>query len=149
MLLEVIVIDFAWTFNPTYPIFRLQVIWVLGLAMVIMSALIYLPPKIILIIGLVILFGHNLLDNIHASDNSFKDFLWAELHERKRFFIAGRQVSTGYPILPWLGIMILGYSFGMLYKKGMNAAARKKYLLLMGSAAIVLFLLLRGNKQLR
>lgn len=143
MLLEVIVIGFAWTFNPSYPIFRLQVIWVLGLAMVIMSALIYLPPKIILILGLVILFGHNLLDNIHATGNSFKDFLWAELHERKRFFIAGRQVGTGYPILPWLGIMILGYSFGMLYKKEMDAVKRKKYLLLMGSAAIVLFLLLR------
>jgi len=144
MLLEVIVIGFAWTFNPSYPLFRLQVIWVLGLAMVIMSGLIFLPPKMILIIGLLILFGHNLLDNIHASGNNFKDFLWAELHERKVFSIAGHWVRTSYPLLPWLGIMMLGYSFGTLYKKGMDAAVRKKYLLITGSAAIVLFLLLRG-----
>ncbi len=144
MLLEVVVIGFAWTFNPAYIIFRLQVIWVLGFAMVIMSALIYLPPKIILMIGLVILFGHNLLDNIHATGNSFSDFLWAEFHERKRFFFSGHQVSTGYPILPWLGIMMLGYSFGVLYKKGMDAVMRKKYLLLIGSAAIILFLLMRA-----
>jgi uncharacterized membrane protein len=143
MLLEVVVIDFAWTFNPAYIAFRLQVIWVLGLAMVIMSALIYLPPKIILVIGLLIVFGHNLLDGIHASGNSFRDFLWAELHERRRFFFAGHQVRTGYPILPWLGIMALGYSFGWLYRKGADANVRKKYLLLSGSAAIVLFLLLR------
>jgi uncharacterized membrane protein len=114
MLLEVVVISFAWTFNPAYIIFRLQVIWVLGLSMVCMSALIYLPPRNILIIGLIILFGHNLLDNIHATGNTFKDFLWAELHERKRFYIAGHQVTTGYSILAWLGIMMLGYSFGML-----------------------------------
>ena len=144
MLLEVVVITFAWTFNPAYIIFRLQVIWVLGLAMIIMSALIYLPPKIILLIGLVILFGHNLLDNIHATGNSFKDFLWAELHERKRFFLAGHQVTTGYSILAWLGIMMLGYSFGIFYNKGIDPALRKKYLLGLGSTAIILFLLLRG-----
>jgi len=144
MLLEVVVISFAWTFNPAYLIFRLQVIWVLGLSMVCMSALIYLPPKIILIIGIMILFGHNLLDNIHATGNSFKDFLWAELHERKRFYFAGHQFTTGYSLLAWLDIMMLGYSFGMLYKKGTDAALRQKYLLLIGSIAIILFLLLRG-----
>lgn len=144
MLLEVVVISFAWTFNPAYIIFRLQVIWVLGLSMVCMSALIYLPPKIILIVGLMILFGHNLLDYIHATGNTFKDFLWAQFHERKRFYIAGHQVTTGYSILAWLGIMMLGYSFGMLYKKGMDAAVRKKYLLLIGSIAIMLFVILRA-----
>lgn len=144
MLLEVVVICFAWTFNPNYIIFRLQVIWILGLSMVCMAALIYLPTKTILIIGIMILFGHNLLDNIHATGNTFKDFLWGELHERKRFYFAGHQFTTGYSLLAWLGIMMLGYSFGMLYKKGMDAALRKKYLLLIGSAAIILFLLLRG-----
>ena len=147
MLLEVTVIGFAWSFNPSYPMFRLQVIWVLGLAMVVMSGLIYLPPKAILIIGLLILFGHNLLDDIHASGNSFKDFLWAELHERKAFSIGGRRVRTGYPLLPWLGIMMLGYSFGTLYRKGMDASFRKKYLFIMGSVAIVLFLVLRGMNR--
>ena len=144
MLLETIVINFAWSFNPSYPFFRLQVIWVLGLAMVILSVLIYLPPKIILVIGLLILFGHNLLDNIHATGNSLNDFLWGVLHERKRFTIGGRIIATGYPIISWMGIMSLGYCFGSLYKKGMDAAVRKKYMLILGGAAILLFLLLRG-----
>ena len=89
MLLEVIVISFAWSFNPQYSIFRLQVIWILGLGMVFMSAIIYLPPKIILATGLLILFTHNLFDSLHVAGNSFSDFLLAELHERKRFFFGG------------------------------------------------------------
>jgi len=144
ILLEIVVIDFAWSFNPAYPLIRLQVIWVFGLAMVILSGLIYLPLKIILMIGLLILFGHNLLDNIHATGNSFTDFLWGVLHERKRFSFGGRLIATGYPIISWLGIMALGYCFGSLYKKGMDAAPRKKYLLLIGSIAIALFMLVRG-----
>ena len=144
MLLELTIVNFAWFFNPEFPFFRLQVIWVLGLGMVIMSVLIYLPPKVILAAGLLILFAHNLLDNIHATGNSVRDFLWAELHERKRFIIGGRMVVTGYPIIPWLCIMMLGYCFGSLYKKGMDTALRKKYLLMIGGAAITLFLLIRG-----
>ncbi len=145
MLLELTVINFAWNFNPAFTFTRLQVIWVLGLGMVCMSAIIYLPSKIILAAGLLILFGHNVLDNIHATGNSFPDFLWCVLHERKRFtFSEGHLASTGYPILPWLCIMMLGYCFGSLYKKGMDAALRKKYLLITGVAAIVLFLLVRG-----
>lgn len=58
MLLKTLIINYAWSFNQTYPMFRLQVIWVLGLSMVIMSAFIYLPYKYILATGLIILFGH-------------------------------------------------------------------------------------------
>jgi len=144
MLLETVVINFAWSFNPAYPMLRLQVIWALGLSMVLMSALVYFPPKIILAFGLIILFGHSLLDGIHASGNSFLDFLWGQLHERKRFTIGNRIIATGYPIIPWLGIMALGYCFGSFYRKGIDAALRKNYLLRIGGAAIVIFLLLRG-----
>ncbi len=147
MLLETVVINLAWSFNPAYPMFRLQVIWVLGLSMVIMAAVVYLPPKIILAMGLCILFGHNLLDNIHATGNSFLDILWGQLHERKRFNIGNRILATGYPILPWLGIMALGYCLGAFYKNGIDAVLRKKYLLLLGASAIALFLLLRGINQ--
>jgi uncharacterized membrane protein len=145
MLLETVVINFAWSFNADYPFLRLQVIWALGLAMVMMAGMIYLPLKIILAVGLAILFGHNLLDNIHATGNSFGDILWGQLHERKRFIIGGRIVATGYPILPWFCIMALGYCFGTFYQKGMDAALRKKYLLVIGSVAIGLFLLLRAT----
>ena len=144
MLLETVVINFAWSFNPTYPMFRLQVIWALGLSMVFMSALVYLPYKVILALGLIILFGHNLLDNIHATGNTLPDFLWGQLHERKRFAIGNRIIATGYPILPWLGIMALGYCFGAFYTKKVEAAFRKRYLVTLGVVVIALFIVLRG-----
>ena len=144
MLLEVIVISFAWSFNPQYSIFRLQVIWILGLGMVFMSAIIYLPPKIILATGLLILFTHNLFDSLHVAGNSFSDFLLAELHERKRFFFGGHFVTSGYSLIPWLGIMMLGYCFGILYKKDMNPALRKKYVWIIGATAIAVFILTRS-----
>lgn len=144
IFLELTVIGLAWGFNPAFPFFRLQVIWVLGICMVILGVLVYLPPKLILAIGLLILVGHNLLDNIHATGNTFSDFIWALLHERKRFFFEGHKIGTGYPIIPWLGIMLLGYSAGQLYKNGMDALVRRKYLLIIGAGAILLFLLIRG-----
>ncbi len=143
MLLEVTVISFAWNFNPNYPTFRLQVIWILGLSMVCMSAIVYLPPKMILLTGLLILFTHNLFDNFHVTGNSFSDFLLAELHERRRFNLGGHFFTTGYSLVAWLSTMMLGYCFGALYKKDMDAAVRKKYLLLIGMSATSVFMLTR------
>ncbi|ULQ51006.1 DUF1624 domain-containing protein [Flavihumibacter fluvii] len=144
IILELTVIGLAWGFNPAFPFFRLQVIWVLGICMVILGVMVYLPPKLILAMGLLILIGHNLLDNIHADGNTFRDFLWGVFHERKRFYFLGRKINTGYPILPWLGIMLLGYSLGQWYNKGIVAKVRREYLLMAGIGAIVLFLVLRG-----
>lgn len=143
LLLETVVINFAWSFNPSYPFFRLQVIGTLGVCMMIMSALIYLPSKIILVVGLLILFGHNLLDNIQVTGNSLKDFLWALLHQRKRFSFGRKLIVTGYPVLPWLGIMALGFCFGTLYKKGMDEVIRRKYLQIIGSVATGVFFVIR------
>jgi uncharacterized membrane protein len=144
MFLEVAVISFAWSFNPHFITFRLQVIWILGLSMVCMSGIIYLSPKIILATGLLILFTHNLFDGFHVTGNNFSDFLLAELHERRRFNFGGHYFTTGYSIIAWLSIMMLGYCFGGLYKKGIQPSLRKKYLLIVGIVAIALFIILRG-----
>jgi len=75
---------------------------------------------------------------------SVAEVLLAELHERKRFNFGGHFVTTGYSIVPWLSTMMLGYCFGALYKKEMNAALRKKYLLVIGTTAIAMFILIRS-----
>lgn len=143
MLLELTVINFAWFFNPAFPVLVLQVIWALGVCMVVLSAFIHLPQKLILFIGIIILFGHNLLDTIHVDGTGIKAFLWAALHERKAFTFMGHIFRTGYPVLAWIGIMALGYCFGSLYKKEVTAPARKKYLVTLGVSAVMLFFLIR------
>jgi uncharacterized membrane protein len=145
MLLELTIVNFGWFLNIHFYFLPLIVIWAIGLSMVALSGLIYLPKKIILIIGLLIVFCHNLLDNIHVEGNSFLAFLWGELHEPHRFQMGDRTVATGYPVLAWIGVMALGYCFGSFYSKNMNAEKRKRLLLWIGAGAVLLFIILRAT----
>ena len=145
MFLELTVVCFGWSFNIHFPFIGLITIWALGVSMIALSALIYLPNKIILAVGILIVAAHNLLDNFHIPGNDLKAFIWDELHDPRPFTFHGHMIFTGYPILSWIGIITLGYCFGAFYKKEFSAAKRKKWLLAIGSAAIILFIILRCN----
>lgn len=72
-------------------------------------------------------------------------FLWAVLHEPKQF-VAGRFLCyVHYPLLPWLGIMMLGYWFGNFYRFDYDETKRKRLLLNIGIIAIAFFILLRSG----
>jgi len=143
VLAEITLITFGWTFNPIFPDLILQVIWALGFSMMVLSVMIFLPLRLILITGLILIAGHNLLDNIHAAGNTPSDFLFAALHEQHLFPGHPFTIMLGYPVLPWIGIMLTGYGFGQLYVPTFDAAKRKKWLIYMGSGAIILFIIIR------
>src|SRR5687768_15264134 len=108
--------------------------------MIALAGFIYLPLKFILVAGLIIVFGHNLLDGIH-----FKNVFWSALHEPRVFRINDSHlIRFTYPVLPWIGIMLLGYCFGRLYTKEFTAELRKKWLLIIGTTATALFIILRA-----
>src|SRR5688572_9826985 len=112
--------------------------------MIVLSGLIFLSNRIILIIGLFLVFGHNLFDNISAQGIGFLDRLWIILHQPNVIILNGRVVDAFYPVMPLIGLMALGYVFGNLYKKEFSANQRRIYLLSIGFAATLLFILLRG-----
>lgn len=141
IFLELTVVNFAWFFNIHFTLILLVVIWALGVGMIILAALIHLPKKAILIIGLLLVGGHNLLDNIHVDGNSWQAVGWAMLHQFQFFPFDGWSLFVGYPILAWTGVMALGYCFGELYT--LDATVRKKYLIQLGSVAVLLFILIR------
>src|SRR5437868_5941904 len=62
VLVEVIIVTLSWTFNPLFNVIILQVIWAIGISMILLGLLIHLPFRLIFIIGFIIVFGHNLLD---------------------------------------------------------------------------------------
>ena len=132
VFMELTVINVGWFFNPSFSFFALGVIWALGISMMVLSVLVHLPFKLILAIGLVIFFGHNMLDNILVEGNSPKAFAWAVLHVSRRFDYGHPNINAHYPVLAWIGIMALGYVTGSLYKKEISQAVRKKYLLAIG-----------------
>ncbi len=144
IFVELVIVNFAWTFDITYSFRLLQVIWAIGISMVALSALVFLPDKWILAIGMMLVFGHNLLDPITVQGSDTQDIIWYTLHQPNAVFIVGSLVNFLYPVLPWIGLMALGYVFGTLYKNDFPAIRRRRWLLGVGLAATLLFLLLRA-----
>ena len=144
IFVELVIVNFAWTFDITFSYIILQVIWAIGISMLVLSALVFLPTKIIAPIGLILIFGHNLLDTIKAYGALPRDMLWYILHEEHILHIGKSTVSVHYPVLPWIGLMALGYAVGTFYTQNFNAEKRRRWLLGIGAGAIALFLLLRG-----
>ncbi|MEO7264352.1 MAG: heparan-alpha-glucosaminide N-acetyltransferase domain-containing protein, partial [Ferruginibacter sp.] len=118
IFVEVAIISLAWTFNPLYEILALQVIWAIGISMFILGLIIRLPYKVILILGLIIVFGHNLLDIPESAPGFTPGFWWDLLHHGQfvRYnYAPGHDIIIAYPFLPWTGLMMLGYCGGVFF----------------------------------
>lgn len=145
VFVEIFINNFLWWFDVNYGFTNLQVIWAIGLSMIVLGLIIYLPKRVILALGLLIVFGHNALDGITREGDNITSLLWYMLHQGNGFIIGESHfVSFSYPILPWIGVIVLGYCFGEFYQKNASITARKKWLLALGIAAIALFFILRG-----
>ena len=140
VFIELTIVAFGWFFDVHFGMLGLLTIWSLGISMIFLAGLIYLPINFILIFSVVLIFGHNLLDTIHFPGNMY----WAMLHEQS-FFKLNTQtlLIVGYPIIPWIAVMSLGYYFGRFYEKSYDENKRKKLFNLIGSFALVVFLVLR------
>ncbi|MEO8771071.1 MAG: heparan-alpha-glucosaminide N-acetyltransferase domain-containing protein [Ferruginibacter sp.] len=141
---ELSIITLGWTFNPTYPLFNLQVIWAIGISMIVLSAMIYMNRIYILLTGVLLIAAHNLLDNVHVPGNGIAAFLWSFLHEPGDYALGRFHIFVHYPVIPWVGIMAVGYYFGGLYNTANDAVKRKKMFLYSGAGAIALFIILRS-----
>lgn len=145
IFLEIVVNNLIWTFDITYSFVIIQVIWTIGISMVCLSFLIFLPKKIIFFIGIVFIAGHNLLDSILLEGQSLQSMVWYLLHQKQAVvFNPDSMVYFMYPILPWIGLMSLGYIFGTLYETDYDSTIRKKWLLKIGLGALTTFFVLRG-----
>jgi Predicted membrane protein len=143
VLIEIFAVGLFRTFNLAYTFSSLQVIWAIGLSMMALSAIIYMNRALILLTGLLLVVGHNALDAVHVQGNSLPAFLWSILHDEKHFTFGRYLVYVHYPVLPWLGVMILGYYLGSLYVPDYDPRQRKRILRLLGVGALGLFVILR------
>jgi uncharacterized membrane protein len=142
---ELVIVCFGWFFDITFSLQFLQVIWAIGISMVVLAGLVYLPRWAILAFGLVLVLGHNLLDPIQMEGTSIQALVWYTLHQNIVVaFGPNAAVYFHYPLIPLVGLMALGYVFGTLYQPGLAVGRRRKWLLWTGTAAILLFLVLRG-----
>lgn len=144
IILAIIVNNFLWKFDVTYGFIILQVIWAIGLCMILLSFAIHLPFKALLFFGFLIIAGHNLLDGIVFQGSSFKSIIWYILHQSQFIIIGDTMFAFAYPIIPWFGLISLGYCFGAFYTNSYNPKLRKKYLLGIGTTSIILFFIIRS-----
>jgi len=143
VFLEMIVVNFGWNFNIGFPMFLFITIWALGISMIALAAIIYLPKKLIMVLCLVVIAGHDLLDKIHVTGNTLPAFGWAFLHDQQFFTWHKEILLVGYPIIPLIALMPLGYCLGQLYTPAYDAVKRSKILLTIGTSALVLFIIIR------
>jgi uncharacterized membrane protein len=136
VVLELTVVSFAWAWSFPYVIF-LQVIWAIGVSMVLLAGIIFLPRAAVLIAGAAIIIGHNALAGIDPK--MFGAF--APIYQLGfQFVIQPPWLFESYAIIPWFGIMALGYGLGSTF----IAQDRDRRLMILGAAMIALFLVLRG-----
>ncbi|HVZ55294.1 MAG TPA: heparan-alpha-glucosaminide N-acetyltransferase domain-containing protein [Chitinophagaceae bacterium] len=146
IVVEAVLVTFSWTFDPGYHTIIFQVIWAIGMSMVVFGLLVRLPYAWILVLGLVIVCAHNLMDYPSLSQG-LKGGLVSDLVYFGNFSVypihSGRVLFIVYSFLPWMGLMMLGYCFGRLYDGRLDPSSRRRIILRMGAGLILAFVVLR------
>ena len=143
ILAEVTIVNLLFTFDLTFDVIALEVIWAIGISMVILGLVIWLPFNIILAIGLLIVLGHNALDFYERGQTGPFSAGYNLIHRVGFHQLSDkRQLLILYPFLPWTGLMILGYCLGKVLLNS-DPAYRKKFLMITGISTIALFIILR------
>ncbi|HKS28194.1 MAG TPA: heparan-alpha-glucosaminide N-acetyltransferase domain-containing protein [Pyrinomonadaceae bacterium] len=144
VLLELTVVRLGWTFNLDYTFNVGQVIWAIGWSMVALSVLIYLPLWAITMFGVFMIAVHNAFDPFKAATAGAMSGVWAAFHTGELTeTYGGIRFFPMYPLIPWIGVMATGYSFGQIFR--LEAEKRRRVLLYLGLALTLLFVLIRAT----
>ncbi|MFP9115082.1 DUF1624 domain-containing protein [Flavobacterium sp. RHBU_3] len=145
VIMELTFVNFGWSFNIYFNFAFLQVIWAIGWSMIFLAALIRLPYPAIVVTALSITLLHNLTDiykpineELYVASNflMFTDFTL--------YHIGPVNIISAYAILPWTGVMLLGYSTGKWFEsERVSPEKRQRLLIISGLSLIVLFVVLR------
>ncbi|SEM00791.1 Uncharacterized membrane protein [Sphingomonas palmae] len=126
------------------PTLWLQVIWCIGVCMIALAAAIGLPRRVLLAAGLVIVCGHNLLDVVQLRSGDAFFVPWALLHQRDVIALPfGLVAKTSYPVLAWIGVILVGWGIGPWFLGEVPARVRVQRLVVGGCAMLAAFVLLR------
>lgn len=144
VLLELTVVRcLGWTFNFDYSHIMAGVLWAIGWSMVVLALLIHLDVRAVAAIGVLIITAHNLFDDVRARAFGSFGWLWTILHRTGHVQpLASVRLRISYPVLPWIGVIAVGYAFGALLEA--PAAVRRRRLIALGLSLTVAFVALRA-----
>ncbi|HEX2682889.1 MAG TPA: heparan-alpha-glucosaminide N-acetyltransferase domain-containing protein, partial [Ferruginibacter sp.] len=143
IIVELTLVTFGITGDIYFGLFTLQTIWSIGISMVILGIVIRLPFNLILLIGLLIVFGHNTIDFAEKGRTDFP--LWWQFLHRPGFMPLDKHHGVGifYPFLSWSGLMMLGYCCGKIFSD-VEEEKRNRILLWTGIGALIFFAIMRA-----
>ncbi|AWK04896.1 hypothetical protein HYN56_11920 [Flavobacterium crocinum] len=141
LLLEFTVVNFGLFFDIGFHSLLFEVIAAIGFGFIVLSFLLKIRTQTLSIIGLLILFFHNLLPLIPFAENSVLKAVLAPLFSPVVFPFSGRAFIMGYPPIPWLGIMLVGFATGKFFV--LAEEKRKKLFIKIGLSALTLFTIIR------
>lgn len=144
IFIEVVFYYLVWVDTLASTLY-LQVLWAIGVSLIGLSLACRMNYWLIGALGILIVFGHNALSPITFTPDEFGYTLWSILHDQNNIGeIGGLTIRASYPVLPWFGVILLGYFAGPLYAKTVNVLTRRKILIGLGMACLALLLVLRG-----
>jgi uncharacterized membrane protein len=142
IFVEAIIVTYGWTFSNPFSTLIFQVIWAIGVSMLVMAALVWTPKWFIMGFGIIMVFGHNILDlGVFPEPIRGPNPFWQGLHNQIFTLDFGTPAFIAYPVIPWIGLMPLGYLLADLYQK--PSAERQQSLIWLGVSAVILFVVLR------
>jgi uncharacterized membrane protein len=151
ILIEMFVISTGWTFSPFgiendslhgKTLVVMQVIWAIGASMVVLAGIQFLGRRACLLIGTAIVLGHNLLDPIWPAGGGLGWPFWVALHSPMSEDVGPFRLWFIYPLLPWIGVMLLGYGTAGIFQS--PPPQRDSRLLKTGLALTVAFVAMRA-----
>jgi uncharacterized membrane protein len=144
VFLEVTVISFVWTGEFPPPVIWLQVIWAIGICMIFLGLVHSLPRWVLATVALALIFGHNAFSSVHLAPGEAGYIPWTILHDRGFIAAGPPKLRVSYPLVPWLGVIVLGWLAGPLFARTMDLARRARILTRVGLACLGLLAVLRG-----
>jgi uncharacterized membrane protein len=128
----------SFTANPVL----LIILWAIGISMIALAALIYLPARVLAAVSIAIIALHNLLAPVPAERFGRAAWIWDILYQRGVIVLGGINLRPAYPVLPWIGVMAGGYCLGTLF--ALDAHRRQSFFLLLGLALTAAFVVVRA-----
>jgi len=142
LFLEFTLINFGVWFDIGFHTYLFQVIAAIGCGLIILSFIQRLSLVTIGITGLTIIFGHNLLSTIPLEGIPVIKAILTPLFITTAFPITAQTTFImGYPPIPWLGILLIGFASGRLFE--LPEDKRKSTFLKIGFGSLILFIFLR------
>jgi len=142
IVLEATVMRFLWQFNVDYHVTFLIVLWALGWSMIVLSALVFLPTSAIATISIATIALHNLFDGMSPPATAGGRLIWFILHRPGPLYAReGMMWFLGYPLVPWIAIMSLGFALGVVFT--WPTERRRAFLTRAGLGCIAAFVVLR------